>query len=78
VQHPAIPVALETDFTCPDAFIVVINQRVPPVFLLGVQLERNPEVRPTTGNRDFPANLMMAVFIEVEDGCGVGVADWVS
>jgi hypothetical protein len=45
--------------------------------LFRIQLERYPEVRPVTGKRNFPADFVVAVFIAVEDGCGVGVADGV-
>ncbi len=50
---------------------------MPPVFLLRIQLEGYPEFRPATGKRDFPTDFVVAVIINVEDGCGVGVTDWV-
>jgi hypothetical protein len=41
------------------------------------QLEWYPEVRSTTGKRNLPADFVAMVFVDVEDGGGVRVADGV-
>ena len=75
MQHPATSVALETDLTCTYAIIFLVSEGVPPVLLFGVQLERYLEVGSLTGKWDFPADVVVTIFVIIKDTCGVRVAD---
>jgi hypothetical protein len=75
MQHPATSVALETDLTCTYAIIFLVSEGMPPVLLFGVQLERCPEVGYLTGKWDFPADVVVTIFVIIKDTCGVRVAD---
>ena len=63
VQGPCPAVLLQTKFTRGR---LTLEQVAPQRFLLGIDPQRNPEVRPTTGLRDLPDELVVTRFVAVE------------
>ena len=57
VQYPVLPVLLKPYFT---RLRVLRYEVVPEVFLFGIDAERYPEVRPPTGTRNPPRELVVA------------------